>query len=159
LAREAIRSLDEIVWVADSGKDTLEHLVSYLTAYAREFLSVTPIRLRLDIPERIPPCPMTLRARHNLLLVAKEALHNAVKHAAPMEIRLRLNVAGDQFELMLADDGRGFVVSEADSVGNGLVNMRERMQEIGGTFEIASRAAQGTTIRLTIPIPLSARKS
>ncbi len=87
-----------------------------------------------------------------LYRIAQEALGNAAKHAAPTRIELRLTRAGRDVVLTIADDGRGRDPGQVDTGGLGLVNMRERARQLGGTFELDSRPGRGTTVRVAVPL-------
>ncbi len=73
-----------------------------------------------------------------------------MRHGQPTEIRLSAAVTEASFVLTLEDDGRGFVVPSENSLGDGLRNMRSRMEEIGGRLDIASAPGSGTRITFTL---------
>ncbi|MDQ4098757.1 MAG: GAF domain-containing sensor histidine kinase, partial [Actinomycetota bacterium] len=84
--------------------------------------------------------------------VAEEALSNALRHAEASEVRVTVESNGDTV-LSVADDGVGFD-PDARSIAArrlGLVSMRERVEAVGGTFEIVSAPGQGTTVRASVP--------
>ena len=160
-SRDLTRALDEIVWAVNPRHDRLDSLASYLSRFANEFLSVTDIRCRLDLPLQLPTLLVTAEVRHNLFLAFKEALHNTVKHAAAKEVRVTLQLEAGRLTLRVADDGRGFdPATPADghaaagrlAGGNGLANMRRRLEEIGGACEIRSEPERGTTLTFTVPL-------
>jgi signal transduction histidine kinase len=86
-----------------------------------------------------------------LYRVAQEALGNAAKHAAPTRVEVRLVRTGGNVVLTGADDGRGFEPGRGEGGGLGLVNMRERARQLGGTFALDSRPGRGTTVRVAVP--------
>lgn len=91
------------------------------------------------------------------LRVIQEALHNIAKHSGASSVRVELECGGDDMKLTVADNGIGFEISEIrNSVGLGMVSMRERMHLIGGEFTPSSKPGSGTTIRARAPLPLSA---
>jgi signal transduction histidine kinase/ligand-binding sensor domain-containing protein len=151
-AEELARKLDETVWAVNPKNDSLRHLATYLCNFAKEFLEPTPIRCRLDVAPDLPGIALTAEVRHNVFLVAKEALNNAIRHSGAKEIGLRLAVSDGVFTLEVADNGRGFDPEANRETGDGLRNMAERMQEVGGQIEVTSAAAQGTTVALRLPI-------
>ena len=157
-ARQAIKSLDEIVWAVNPRNDTLAHLVDYAGQFALDYLRLAGIRCRLDFPEQCPPRELSTDLRHNLFLVIKEALHNIVKHARASEVRLRIQFAADTLDITIEDDGRGFDPALArngavdDALADGLRNMRQRMNDIGGEFEFQSGVGAGTNIHLRLPL-------
>jgi signal transduction histidine kinase/ligand-binding sensor domain-containing protein len=155
-AEELTRKLDETVWAVNPKNDSLRHLAIYLCNLAKEFLEPTSMRCRLDVAADLPDIPLTADVRHNVFLVAKEALNNAVRHSGATEITLRLAAGGGVFTLEVADNGRGFAPEAKREAGNGLRNITERMQEIGGELQVRSAAGQGTTISLRLPMPSEA---
>ena len=92
----------------------------------------------------------------NLLLVAQEALHNAVHHAGARQIEVVATgdaVAGS-IDLTVRDDGRGFTPGSQmgpDQGHFGLSGMRERIERLGGTLSIDSQPGSGTTVRAVVP--------
>ena len=109
----------------------------------------------------LPGWALTSEVRHNVFLALKEALHNVVKHARATEVRLSLQLRPDGFVLVVADNGHGFVLQPAMpenseggrlSAGNGLPNMRKRLQEIRGYCEWDTCPGEGTRVKLVIKI-------
>jgi signal transduction histidine kinase len=151
-ARQAVKSLDEIVWAINPRNDTLPHLIDYVGQFALDYLRLAGIRCRLDFPEQIPPHPLPTDLRHNFFLVIKEALHNIVKHAAATEIRLRVVLREDFLEMTIEDNGRGFAQAPDNALADGLRNMRQRMAELGGECNIESQLQVGTRVFLRLPL-------
>ncbi len=156
-AREVTRALDEIVWAINPRHDTLDSLVDYMGRFAQDFLASANVRCRLDLPVVVPAWPLTAETRHNLFLAFKEALNNALKHAAATEIRISFSLRSDSFVLMVEDNGRGFDPGRSDSndsgrlsSGNGLLNMEKRLARLGGRCELASEIGQGTRVSLIV---------
>jgi signal transduction histidine kinase len=77
--------------------------------------------------------------------VCSEALQNAVKHGYPSTVRISLTQRAGTLTFAVDDDGRGFDV-DTTAGGTGLRSMRERIDVIGATVEIASRQGLGTTV-------------
>jgi signal transduction histidine kinase len=150
-ARRTIQSLDEIVWAVSPKHDSLESLANYITTFAQEHLALAGVRCALEIPTVLPPIALSAELRHNLLLAVREALQNAVTHAAATEIKVALDVRDGTLEICIHDNGRGFDVSRVNGDGHGLTNIRKRLQEIGGHFEINSQPGHGTTVKFIVP--------
>ena len=152
LARELAQTVDEIVWTVNPRNDTLNKLGAYLAAYAEDYFQGMPMRCRLDIPPGLPAYPLSAELRHNLFLTVKEALNNIAKHSRATEARLELAVGAAGLELVIEDNGAGISAPASNSPRNGLSNMRERIEEIGGRIEIVSEPQKGTRIFLRVPI-------
>ncbi len=150
-AHGAVRNLDEIVWAINPANDTVEHLATYVCKFAQDYLGLAKIRCRLDVPETLSAQSLTSAQRHNLFLATKEALHNAVKHAAASEVTLRLILQDGCLVLTVQDNGKGFAGNSTPGSGRGRANMRERMERAGGTFECQSVPNQGTRVTLRLP--------
>ena len=73
--------MDEIVWAINPQNDMLEHVVSYVGHYAREYFQDTGVECELDIPAQSPPYPLSSQLRHHLLLAVHEAFTNVLKHS------------------------------------------------------------------------------
>ncbi|MDZ4766660.1 MAG: GAF domain-containing protein [Chloroflexota bacterium] len=96
----------------------------------------------------------SIEAKETLYRIAREALHNTVKHAQASDIELKLTICDDGYLLSIKDNGVGFDPSGAFPGHLGLKSMRERAERMNGTFEVHSQTDAGTHIRVTIPQPL-----
>lgn len=145
------RRLGEIVWAVNPSNDTLEHFTKYLCKFAQDYLSSANVRCRFELPDSLPHGSLSAAQRYHLLLAAKEAVHNAVRHGRPGTVTLKMDVSGVQFLVEIRDDGCGCDVSTASVSPRGCGNMRLRMDTIGGSFNLISSAGHGTTISLRAP--------
>jgi signal transduction histidine kinase len=93
--------------------------------------------------------------RHNIFLIVKEALTNALKHAAAREVSVQATVVANTLEIVVRDDGRGFAPAKVTPPAgrNGLGNMRRRANHLEGALEIISVPDQGTAIKLRVTLP------
>jgi signal transduction histidine kinase len=150
----------EVVWTVNPRCDTVSSLASFLEQQVSQFLRLDGLKLHLDFPEDIPDLPLGAEARHQLALSVREALTNVVRHARATEVVVSLTIlnagseAGPLLLVKVVDNGRGFL--HDDRNGQGLVNMRARVEQVGGTFDCASSPGSGTT--LTFRLPLQPRK-
>ena len=87
-----------------------------------------------------------------LYRIAQEAIHNAVKHARPTRIEVRLATEADHVRLRVKDDGRGFRTDGSRQNGMGLRIMHYRAHVIGGVLKIDSSPNRGTEIQCLVPI-------
>ena len=87
------------------------------------------------------------------LRVLQEALHNISTHSGAENVEVRLKQSGEELLLVVIDDGKGFDPEEARlTAGLGLISMRERVNLVGGRFDITSAPDEGTRIRALAPI-------
>jgi signal transduction histidine kinase len=151
-ADQTVRALEEIVWAVRPGSDSLQSLVEYIAHFANEAFEDNPTRCRLDLPHDLPAKPLPPDVRHNIFLIVKEALTNALRHAGAKEVHVQAKVSADSLEILVQDDGCGFEPAMPPMEGkrHGLGNMRRRAEAIGGTLELQSTPGKGTSVRLVV---------
>lgn len=98
-----------------------------------------------------PPC-MPVDIERGLSLVLREAATNIARHAAATCASVAFETIDGGLCLTIVDNGRGGVEEE----GNGLTGMRERVRALGGHLQIHSQRAQGTRLRVVVPLPSAA---
>ncbi|MCS0396226.1 cache domain-containing protein [Vibrio diabolicus] len=94
---------------------------------------------------------LTSEVATTLYRVAQESLNNIEKHARAKKVTVTLQKMGNMLQLLIRDDGVGFVVNQAvHQQGIGLRNMQERVEFIGGEFELMSELGLGTEITVLL---------
>ncbi len=152
-ADQTVRALEEIVWAVRPGSDTLQSLTDYIAHFANELFDGNATHCRLDLPHDLPALPLPPDVRHNIFLIVKEALTNALKHAGANEVQVHAKIPGDTLEILVQDDGKGFDLSaSSESRRNGLGNMRRRAEAIGGELELQSAMGKGTMVKLSVDL-------
>ncbi len=110
------------------------------------------VEARLDVEGEIR---LPVIVEEELYRIAQEALNNALKHAEPASVTVAIRTEGepsDQWvELEVVDDGTGFDVDAATEKGGmGLVSMRERAENLGGTLQVKSAPGKGTRVSVRL---------
>jgi signal transduction histidine kinase/ligand-binding sensor domain-containing protein len=154
-ARSAVQSLDETVWMINPQKDTLAHVVAYIAQFAEQFFRATAIHCRMDIARDLPACTVPGNLRRDILMLVKEALNNAQKHAGASEVRLRVAVRPGVLRISIRDNGRGFAADADKPQRHGLGNMRQRAEAAGIGASIHSRPGKGTLVALRLRLGAS----
>jgi len=149
--RALAERMREVVWAVNPRCDTVSSLASFLEQQAGQFLKADGLRCQLDFPDDIPPLPLDGDTRYQLALGVREALANAVRHAAASEIVLGLRVEADQLTVWVTDNGRGFRVAGGGASGDGLANMRARLEKVRGHCDCRSTPGAGTTVEFCVP--------
>jgi signal transduction histidine kinase len=109
-------------------------------------------RLGVTVDARLDPVELPASVEHTVLRLAQEALANAVRHADASRVALRLGQLDGQVEVTVSDDGCGFDPAAVGTRrGMGLASMRERVEELGGVFDLRAATGEGTTVRALIP--------
>jgi two-component system, NarL family, sensor histidine kinase UhpB len=106
------------------------------------------MRLDDDPARRLPP-----HIEIALYRVGQEALANAVAHAAASRVEVELEIKPGFVALKVIDNGCGFDLAEARGRGLGLISMRERVAELGGTFNIVTEPGVGTRVYAVVLLP------
>lgn len=107
------------------------------------------VSLTLEGEDRLPP-----EMEFCLYRVAQEALNNAVKHARAQSVRVWYTVEPGLATLTVQDDGVGFdPLAGFGGQSFGMIGMRERLAEAGGTLSVSSAPGSGTRLEARIPLP------
>lgn len=97
---------------------------------------------RLDLP-----------VKEALYRVAQEAFNNVIKHAQATQVVVALECVDGRARLGVTDNGHGFDTHAQFPGHLGLHSMRERVERVGGSFEIASAPGRGTAVSAIVPLP------
>lgn len=141
---EMVDKLNEIVWVLNTSNDTINSLVAYIHHFANNFLEDAGIRLQFNAPEEMDMIPIEGGRRRNIYLTVKEAINNIAKHSKADKATIWVAITSGLY-IRILDNGVGLHATQ-NQFSNGLQNMKKRMEEIGGTFQINSE--RGTSIEL-----------
>ena len=151
-SKELVDNLQNIIWVLNPREDSLESLSSYIRDYAARFFEPLNSEVAFVYPEEIRAVKLTDVQRRNVFLIVKETLNNIAKHAHCRKVVISIEQTPAETILCFQDDGIGFDSGQIRRFGNGLRNMKSRMQEIGGSYRLESVSGKGTLVRLTMPI-------
>ncbi|MBM3129303.1 MAG: PAS domain S-box protein [Chloroflexi bacterium] len=113
--------------------------------------------VRVDLDVQGPQDRLTGFLEPVLIRIIQEALNNVSKHARAKQVRLLVDLRAEEYvSAQIQDTGIGFdpaTLNRATVRGHlGLAQMRERVENLGGTFELNSQAGQGTCLRVTLPL-------
>jgi signal transduction histidine kinase len=103
-----------------------------------------------NVPKTLPP-DLTLC----VFRIVQEALQNALKHSHAKNVFVHLSGTSHSLDLTVVDDGVGFVVDEVWGQGLGLISMGERVEAIGGTFNVRSSPHRGTRLEVSVPVAIA----
>lgn len=155
-SRDLADKMGEIIWTLNPQNDTLGNLLAYLKEYVYETTDVLPLSVSFSYPDSIPGISLGHAQRQQLMLVTKEAVNNALKHSNATQLLFSLRVEAGFMSFAVKDNGTGLSTEiqqqQRNGKKNGLVNMRARMEQIGGHFSIRSAPGEGTEIQYGIPI-------
>lgn len=148
-AREIAQRMHTIIWSLNAENDTLANFVEYVRQYGITFFEDSPVSFTSTVDTNMP-VNLQLNGVHrkNLFLIIKEAFHNILKHANASATSVHIFISGNILHIKISDNGTG--ISNPNQFGNGLKNMKKRMDEIGGKFLVTSNG--GTTLLIEIAV-------
>ncbi len=148
-ADDVLNKMNAIIWSMNSKNDSLGNLVSYIRAYSTEYLEGTSVNCKVTIPHNIPEKELSGDKRRNIFLCVKETLNNMLKHSGATELTVDI-LTDEVLTIAIHDNGRGIDLQKIRQFGNGLQNIKRRMESIGGDFEITNN--NGTETILSLPL-------
>mgnify|MGYP002737724197 FL=1 len=147
LVRDSMREARRTIWNLRPLALGEANLASALQKYAQELTRDTAITCLQQIEGT--PRPLPREHENALLRIGQESLTNAVRHANPRRIEVRIRFGDGWVTLVVKDDGRGFDVAGRVGKGYGLTGMHERVDSLGGSLSIDSRPDEGTELSVT----------
>jgi signal transduction histidine kinase len=149
-AREALAELRSLIFELRPPDLDADGLAGALRKHVDVMRALHPTAIELDVDAAASTCE-TARDRE-VLRIAQEALHNALRHAGATHVAVRLRGRDGTLALEVSDDGAGFDPADAEVRGRhlGLTSMEERAERLGGRLEIASAPGAGASVRLEV---------
>jgi signal transduction histidine kinase len=141
--------MKEVIWSLNTENDHLSSLISYIQRQVRQWLENYPCQLRVTIPEHIPDVEISGESRRNILLTVKEAVHNIIKHSGADKVNVSI-ICDKQLVISVSDNGKGFHLTDEAYTGNGLKNMKQRIDHLNGKLFIKNN--EGSTLVFEVPI-------
>jgi signal transduction histidine kinase len=158
--RTTINEAREAVWDlrhADGSATAIGPILGNMTQQVSHEFGV-PVECRVSGK----PFDLDQSTAHELLMVVREALHNAIRHGQPTRVHVDVGFEKKQFRVQVRDDGHGFDTAMASSQSNGhygLLGIQERTKRIGGVLILNSWPGSGTELTLSVPRRASATEN
>lgn len=149
--RQVMENMSDIVWAINTGQLGETTLEVKLKNYGYDLLTPLNIQCHYGIDKEAEKKMVNIEARKNLLLIAKEAMNNIAKYSEASEVTVRLEITGKMLVLEIADNGKGIARND-NRAGQGLNNMKQRAEALGGKLKLISGEGNGTSIRCEIPL-------
>ncbi|MCC7050728.1 MAG: hypothetical protein IT239_02975 [Bacteroidia bacterium] len=151
-SKDLIENMHDLVNRFNYEEITLDVLVARLREYCSEFTEGFPVKMCYLLPNEIAPLPISIEVYRNVFSVLKEALNNAVKHSGATEIIFEVEITSETFKLSISDNGCGLDKIKINNNGNGLRNMRQRIESLGGTLVITGELGTNTIVLVLLPL-------
>jgi signal transduction histidine kinase len=147
-----IENMGDIIWAINPDKKAHKSISGQLKDFYFDLMDGYGIQCNYHIDQTLEAQITNIDARKNLLLIAKEAINNILKHAEATRIDVFFNEQNKMVLLEIQDNGIGMKETEKTFSGNGLQNMKNRTEKINGEFKIKSELGVGTTISCLVPL-------
>jgi len=152
LVQHCISDTRQSIWALRSPLLELDDLATALKKTGDAITSGSGVKFELTMIGT--PYLCSPKVEEQLLRIGREALTNAMLHANPKRIQLELSYGKEGIRLRVIDDGSGFSVPVNEDVSGshwGLMNMRERAQQVNGQLHLASAPGKGTELEFIVP--------
>lgn len=151
-AGSLVENMSNLIWAMKEENNSLHDLIAYLKIYSYDYLENNGIQLKFEVDEWLKDAEIKGDLRRNIFLAVKEILHNVVKHSQAnlVEISVENN---ENLRLKIRDYGIGFSAQDLHrkTVRNGLINIKKRIEKIGGKATLHSEPGKTEHI-FEIPI-------
>lgn len=149
--KSTIIELRDTIWAMNNNEFTFEDLRSRIFNFIEKAKSAKEdVEFKFNVDDSLQELKFSSIVGINLYRTIQESVNNAVKYADANEILVEVKNVSNKIQIEIQDNGKGFDIENTD-FGNGLHNMKKRIEEIDGTFEINSLIDKGTKIRFEIP--------
>lgn len=152
MSKDLVDNMRDLIWVLNPDNTTLDNLVARMREYCADYLDGFGIDTTIDFPQHVPQMRISREAQRNIFATVKESIHNCVKHAGATEINIKLQLTANNLEITISDNGKGFDPDQIKGSGNGLRNMKQRIESVGGIFSITPAPARGTLVSISVPV-------
>lgn len=149
--KSTIIELRDTIWAMNNNEFSFEDLRSRIFNFIEKAKSAKEdVNFKFNVDESLQDLKFSSLIGINLYRTIQEAINNAIKYSDANEIIVDVKNVSNKIQIEIQDNGKGFDIENTD-LGNGLHNMKKRIEEIEGTFEINSLIDKGTKIRFEIP--------
>ena len=151
VSRGLLDSMSDIVWAVSPRRDRVTDLVYRMREFAADVL--IPRNIQFEFSAATSDLPLNPDVKREVLLIFKEAVHNAMRHSSCHRVAVELSLNSAWLVIRMEDDGVG-IAGEGVSTngGHGLTNMQNRAARVGGMLEVNSIPGQGVTSVLRVPL-------
>ncbi|MBA3649607.1 MAG: hypothetical protein H0W62_13860 [Chitinophagales bacterium] len=151
-SRNTIESMSDIVWAINPDNDRFENILQRMRTFASAILEAKNMALTFESSASLSGLKLSMEKRKNLYLIFKEAVNNVAKYSGGKNCSIKIGLEGKVLNMEIADVGIGFDLNNYGP-GNGLINMKKRIDEMRGKFMVQTAIGKGTVIQLSFPAP------
>lgn len=150
-SKRMIENMRDLIWALNPENTTIANFLARMREYSTDYLEDYPIEIFNNFPENPPQTPIFKEAHRELFMIVKEALNNIVKHSNASAVNFAVKLDTDFLEFSIQDNGTGFNLEQIKN-GNGLKNMKTRLQTLEGTCIVVTKPNEGTKIEIKVSL-------
>jgi len=148
--KSTIQELRDTIWAMNSSEITFEDLQARIMNFIEKAQEAkSDIRFEFSVDPDLESIGLSSISGMNIYRTIQEALNNSIKHAAASFIQIKVENRGEEIQILISDDGKGFEIENTEK-GNGFHNMKKRIESINGEFSLVSSLSGGTEIFISI---------
>ncbi|MFB9277066.1 sensor histidine kinase [Cohnella cellulosilytica] len=159
-ARRQVELIEEMASAAQSEMRALllhlrpvhlegKRLAQAIPELVEEMMAKVPVDIAIDIEQDLP---LNKGVENHLFRIVQEALSNTLRHSKATKMDIVLQRRGEAVRLGIRDNGIGFDTQVKKQASYGMTNMEERVNELGGSLNVASAPGKGTRIEIRVPL-------
>lgn len=153
VSKELVDNMRDLIWILNPEHANLDQVAVRIREFCGDYLEESGVNVLFEIQHDLPAVPVSRELQRNVFLTVKEAAHNIVKHAGAQTVQISLLLTTDnELSMTIRDDGQGFDPGAVKTTGNGLRNMEQRIETLGGRFHLSSAAGKGTEVEIVVPL-------
>ncbi|MGB3183939.1 MAG: two-component regulator propeller domain-containing protein [Cyclobacteriaceae bacterium] len=143
----------DFIWSIEPENEQAGEMVLYIKDFGEELFESGPVTFRSDLPDvgRLDTVKLAPGANRQVIMIAKEAMTNTLKHSSAANVFFRVWVEDNILCMEICDDGCGMCQADGGHT-RGLNNMKKRAERLGGTLSYLSNDKEGLTVLLTLPV-------
>lgn len=145
-----LRKIDEIIWSLDPKSDRWDASIAFIDRYAADLAEQHGLEFRTNTDGVKSPVVLRPPKRRDLYLAAKEVLQNVAEHAGARTVNLVAHTVHGSLVLRITDDGLGD--TKMAGGGQGLINIRKRIERWEGSVRMEAAAPHGTAVVIALPL-------
>ena len=148
--KSTIIELRDTIWAMNKNEFSFDDLRSRIFNFIEKAKSAKEeVQFKFNVESQLNDKKFTSLVGINVYRTIQEAINNAMKYAEAKNILVEVEKINSQIKITIQDDGKGFNLETTD-LGNGIQNMKKRIADVEGTFDLQSEVGKGTVITILI---------
>ncbi len=145
-ATTAMDNMSDIVWALNTKNDSFTSILERLQIFSGQLFEIKNINGHYKVCDGVDELKLPTQYIKNIYLILKEAVNNVAKYSRAKNCYITITKNEKQLSIEVKDDGIGMAENSKSLGGNGIINMKQRAKELGGSLLVLSKENEGTSI-------------